>query len=66
MANDFHSVAEAVGMLKNWYQDPLVSQFSDDIPIYRGCEKGKESWSGLQVIRPVKVRRNQGIGQRAA
>jgi len=32
------------------------------LPLYRGAEKGKEKWNGQQVIRPVKVRRNQGIG----
>ncbi len=52
----------ALGILKNWYAGPIVSQFNDDIPFYREVEKGKEKFSGLQVVRSVKVRRNTGIG----
>lgn len=64
MPNSFASttLSTAVGILKNYYAGPIVSQFNDECPIYRGAEKGKEKWSGLQVVRPVKVRRNQGIG----
>ena len=62
MANQFQTIASGIAMLKNWYQGPLKSQFNDDCNIYRGAELGKESWSGLQVIRPLKVRRNQGVG----
>lgn len=62
MANQFASISNALAILKNWYAGPIVSQFNDEIPLYREMEKGKEKWNGQQVIRPVKVRRNQGIG----
>lgn len=65
MANLFASTNAlngALGILKNWYAGPIVSQFNDEIPFYREVEKGKEKFSGLQVVRPVKVRRNPGIG----
>lgn len=65
MANSFANTtagSAAVAILKNWYAGPIVSQFNDDIPFYREIEKGKEKYNGLQVIRPVKVRRNPGIG----
>src|SRR4051794_7280592 len=62
MANNFQGVTSGLAELKNFYQGPLVSQFSDDVAVYRGSEKGKFPWSGYQVVRPVKVRRNQGIG----
>lgn len=62
MANQFASVSGALAILKNYYAGPIVSQFNDDLPLYRGAEKGKEKWNGQQVIRPVKVRRNMGIG----
>lgn len=62
MANSFQNVTSGLAELKNYYQGPIVSQFNDDLPIYRGAEKGKHAWSGQQVIRPLKVRRNQGIG----
>lgn len=63
MANVFGSTINgALSILKNWYAGPIVSQFNDEIPFYREVEKGKEKFSGLQVIRPVKVRRNPGIG----
>lgn len=65
MANLFASTNAlngALGILKNWYAGPIVSQFNDEIPFYREIEKGKEKFSGLQVVRSVKVRRNPGIG----
>lgn len=65
MANSFAnttSASAAVALLKNYYAGPIVSQFNDDLPFYREIEKGKEKWSGLQVVRPIKVRRNPGIG----
>lgn len=62
MANQFNTITGALAILKNYYAGPIVSQFNDDLPLYRGAEKGKEKWNGQQVIRPVKVTRNQGIG----
>lgn len=62
MANQFQSIQSGLAELKNFYQGPIVDQFNEDTPIYRGAEKGKHSWSGYQVVRPLKVRRNQGIG----
>lgn len=56
MANQFATITNALPILKNWYAGPIVSQFNDDLPLYRGAEKGKEKWNGQQVIRPVKVR----------
>lgn len=62
MANLFQSITSGLAELKNFYQGPIVDQFSEETPIYRGAEIGKESWSGYQVVRPLKVRRNQGVG----
>lgn len=62
MANQFQSIQSGAAELKNFYQGPLVDQLNEDTPIYRGADKSKLAWSGLQVIRPLKVRRNQGIG----
>lgn len=62
MANSFASISSAAALLKNWYQGPIVSQFNDEIPLYREMEKGREKFAGLQVVRNVKVRRNPGIG----
>lgn len=62
MSNVFQSVTSGLAELKNYYQGPIVSQFNDEVPIYRASEKIKNQWSGQQVIRPLKVSRNQGIG----
>lgn len=62
MANQFDNITTGAAILKNYYAGPIISQFNDESPVYRGAEKGKEKWSGLQVVRPVKVRRNMGIG----
>jgi hypothetical protein len=62
MSNLYQSVTSGVGELKNFYQGPMQDQFSEEVAIWRGSEKGKASWSGAQVNRPLRVRRNQGIG----
>lgn len=62
MANAFQSITTGLAELKNYYQGPIVDQFNEETPIYRGADKGKHPWSGYQVVRPLRVRRNQGIG----
>ena len=64
MSNSFSSTAlsSAIGILKNYYAGPVVSQFNDNVPIYRGMQKGAEKYNGLQVNKPLKLRRNQGVG----
>lgn len=63
MANVYDSIAgELPSLLKNYYEGPIVSQFNDMIPFYKQIEKGSEKFVGSQVVRPVKVLRNNGIG----
>lgn len=60
--NQFQSIQSGLAELKNYYQGPIVSQFNDECAIYRASEKIKNGWSGQQVVRPLKVLRNTGIG----
>lgn len=62
MANQFATQTLAAYNLKNWYQGPIMDQFNEDTPIYKGAEKGKHAFNGLKVIRPLRVQRNPGIG----
>lgn len=62
MANQFQNVTDGLAELKNYYQGPIQDQLNEDLAIYRAAKKGKHKWSGQQVIRPWRVRRNQGIG----
>ena len=62
MANQFQSITSGLAELKNYYQGPMKDQLNEELPILRGAEKVKEGWSGYQVVRPLRVRRNQGIG----
>jgi hypothetical protein len=62
MANNYQGITSGLAELKNFYQGPMVSQFNDDIPVWKGTEKGKFPWTGAQVVRPLKVRRNPGVG----
>lgn len=62
MANTFQSISNGMAMLKNFYEGPIKDQLNKDTPILRGIEKQTKGWSGLQVVRPLRVRRNQGIG----
>ncbi len=62
MPNNFQSISSGLAELKNYYQGPIVDQFSEETALYRGATVGKHPWSGYQVVRPLRVRRNQGIG----
>ncbi len=62
MANQFQSITSGLAELKNYYQGPIKDQFNEELPIYRAAEKIKQGWNGYQVVRPLRVRRNQGIG----
>lgn len=62
MTNQFSNIADDLAELKNYYQGPIISQFNDDVPVYRALEKVRDQWSGYQVVKPMKVRRNPGIG----
>lgn len=62
MANQFQSISSGLAELKNYYEGPIRDQFSEELPILRGCEKVKKGWSGSKVVRPLRVRRNTGIG----
>jgi len=62
MPNQFQSIQSGLAELKNFYQGPIVSQLNDELPVLRAIDRVKEGWSGYQVVRPLKVIRNQGIG----
>lgn len=62
MANTFGSISSQAGILKTVFQGPLKSQFNDEVPLFRGAAQGQYPWAGQQVNRPLKVRRNPGIG----
>lgn len=62
MANQFQGIQSGLAELKNFYQGPIVSQLNDELPVLRAVDKVKQGWSGYQVVRPLKVIRNQGIG----
>jgi hypothetical protein len=62
MSNAFQTISAGLAELKNFYEGPIVSQLNDELPVLRAIEKVKKGWSGYQVVRPLKVRRNPGIG----
>lgn len=62
MANSFQSISSGSAILKNVYQGPIIDLMNEEIPVYRAAEKVKEGWSGLQVVRPLRTSRGQGIG----
>lgn len=61
MGNNY-ATQQLVGTLKNFYAPTISSQFNDAVKLLKEMEKGKEKWNGYQVNKPVKLRRNPGIG----
>lgn len=62
MGNVFQGISSGFAELKNLYEGPIVDLFNEELPVLRGAEKIKKGWSGYQVVRPLRVIRNQGIG----
>lgn len=62
MANLFQTMTSGLANLKNYYQGPIIDGLNEELPIYRAAEKVKNAYTGQQVVRPVRVRRNQGVG----
>ncbi len=61
--NQYASIsANLLGSLKPFFEGPIVSQFNDECPMYKAAEMGTEKFTGTEVRRPLKVRRNPGIG----
>lgn len=60
--NQFAGLQSAAGQLKIIFEGPIVDLLNNDLPVHRGAEKVKKGWSGQQVNRPLRIRRNQGIG----
>lgn len=70
MANTFSNVPSSVagtfGVLKVYFQGPIIDQLNNEIPLYKIMEEGREKYNGLQVNRPLRLRRNQGVGTTSA
>lgn len=62
MANKYQGVESGLAELKTFFQGPMIDTLNEEIAIYRAAEKVKQGWSGEKVVRPLRVRRNQGIG----
>lgn len=62
MSNDFQNVTSGLGVLKRYYHGPIVNQLNNEVPIWRASQAGKHQWSGNVVRRPVRLRRNPGVG----
>lgn len=62
MANQFQSISSGLAELKNFYQGPMVDDLNETLVLHKFMESKKDGWSGYQVVRPLRVRRNQGIG----
>ncbi len=62
MSNAFQNVTSGLAELKTWFQGPMVDGLNENCPVYRASEKIKAKWDGDSVVRPLRLRRNQGIG----
>lgn len=62
MANVFASTSSSVYNLMQFYKGPIKDNLNEEVDLYRAAETMKYNWSGSQVNRPLRLRRNQGIG----
>jgi hypothetical protein len=40
----------------------MIDNLNETLEVFKLCEKVTDGWNGLQVVRPLRVIRNQGIG----
>lgn len=62
MPNLFQGIASGAGELKIDYRGPMIDLFNEEVTLLKGMEKVTEGWSGVQINRPLRVLRNQGVG----
>jgi hypothetical protein len=62
MTNLFQNTTSGFAELKTRFEGPIKSQLNDDVPSLRAAEKVTKGWNGYEIKRPLKVRRNQGVG----
>lgn len=62
MANSFQSLTTGAALIKNVYRGGLIDLLNEQMAVYRAAEKMKDQYSGNQVLRALRTRRNQGIG----
>lgn len=60
--NVFQNISSGAAELKNFYQGPMIDILNENLKVLKLAEKVTDGWSGLQVIRPIRTSRNQGIG----
>jgi len=51
-------------VLKDYFEGPVREHLNNSIPILKYVEKSKRKWNGRQVLFPVHLRRNHGVGAR--
>ena len=51
-------------VLKNFYEGPVREHLNNSVPILKYVEKSKRKWNGRQILFPVHLRRNHGVGAR--
>ena len=51
-------------VLKDFYEGPIREHINNNTKILKQVEKSKRKWSGRQVLFPVHLRRNTGVGAR--
>ena len=51
-------------VLKDFYEGPIREHLNNKVTILKHVEKSKRKWTGRQVLFPVHLRRNTGVGAR--
>ncbi len=62
MANVFQGISSGAAELKNFYQGPMIDVLNENLEVLKLCDKVTNGWNGYQIVRPLRVVRNQGIG----
>lgn len=52
-------------VLKDFYEGPIRKHLNNNVTILKYVEKSKRKWTGRQVLFPVHLRRNTGVGARS-
>lgn len=62
MANSVGTMTTSSALLKSYFTGLVKDQFNSKVMLYGAAEQGKEPFYGSQVVRSLRVLRNNGIG----
>jgi len=64
IGTNFNGTTDFDVVLKDFYEGPIREHLNNKVTLLKYVERSKRKWSGRQVLFPVHLKRNSGVGGR--